>query len=114
MTVRIAVPVTNGALAAHFGHCTAFALFDVDPGTAAILSRQDLAPPPHEPGVLPSWLKEQGATLVIAGGMGSRAQNLFARHNITVIVGADSCDPQDLVKQYLAGRLQAGDNFCDH
>ena len=112
--MRIAVPVTDGALADHFGHCTTFTLFDVDPATAAPTNRLDLTPPPHEPGVLPDWLAEHGVTLVIAAGMGSRAQNLFAQHGITVIAGVGNASPGVLVTQYLAGRLHAGDNLCDH
>ena len=47
-----------------------------------------LTPPPHEPGVIPRWLHEQGATTIIAGGMGMRAQQIFAENNITVVTGA--------------------------
>ena len=44
--------------------------------------------PQHEPGMLPRWLKGLGANAIIAGGMGSRAQGLFAEEGIQVIVGA--------------------------
>ncbi|MBN1171520.1 MAG: hypothetical protein JXA67_05050, partial [Micromonosporaceae bacterium] len=60
MTTRIAVPIANNVLCAHFGHCETFVLFDVDPDSGAIVSRQDLTPPHHEPGVYPRWLAEQG------------------------------------------------------
>lgn len=112
--MKIAVPVTDGTVAAHFGHCTTFTLFDVDPATSAIAEGQDVTPPPHEPGVLPAWLSQLGVTLVIAAGIGSRAQSLFAQHNITVVPGVGSATPQDLVQQYLAGHLPAGNNRCDH
>jgi len=42
--------------------------------------------PPHEPGLLPRWLHEQGAHLIIAGGMGHRAQELFVQNGIQVTV----------------------------
>jgi len=104
----------NGKLCQHFGHCDRFALVDVDPVEKKILKREDIEAPPHEPGLLPKWLAEQGATMIIAGGMGQRAQGLFIERGIEVIVGAPADTPERLVGDYLAGTLQAGDNACDH
>jgi ATP-binding protein involved in chromosome partitioning len=113
-TMKIAVPMTNGILSAHFGHCEQFALFDVDPDGRTILGRQTLEPPEHEPGVFPRWLHEQGANIIITGGMGSRAQSLFAQNDIEVIVGAAAGDPEAVVKAFLDGSLATGANVCDH
>lgn len=112
--MRIAIPITGGALSAHFGHCETFALIDVDPEAKKIVRRTDLEPPPHEPGLLPSWLKKQGANLIIAGGMGQRAQDLFAENGIQVLVGAPSEKPGKLAADYLNGTLRTGENVCDH
>lgn len=112
--MRIAIPLANGKLSMHFGHCEQFALIDVDGKEKKITERQDIEPPPHEPGLLPRWLAERGANLIIAGGMGQRAQELFAKQNIQVLVGAPSEAPEFLVNNYLAGTLQAGVNTCDH
>ena len=60
------------------------------------------------------WLHEQQATIVIAGGMGGRAQGLFAQNGIQVIIGAPSEDPETIVKAYLDNSLQTGENICDH
>jgi ATP-binding protein involved in chromosome partitioning len=110
--MTVAVPVSGGKLSAHFGHCEQFALFAVTEKNVA--GRQDLTPPPHEPGVLPRWLKEQGVNLVIAGGMGQRAQSLFEQQGIQVVCGAPSQDPAEAVRRYLSGELETGDNACDH
>ncbi len=112
--MRIAIPLANGRLAAHFGHCESFALIDADAAAGRITGRNDVEAPPHQPGLLPSWLAQQGATLIIAGGMGRRAQDLFARQGIQVVVGAAAETPERLASDFLAGRLQAGDNLCDH
>jgi len=112
--MRIAVPVADGQLAMHFGHCDAFALIDVDDETKTITSVEESQPPPHQPGVLPAWLGQQNVNVVIAGGMGQRAQMLFAEQNITVVVGASAEPPEALVSQYLQGDLETGDNICDH
>ena len=112
--MKIAVPTANGKLAAHFGHCEVFTLVEVDPQTNAIKEVNEVTPPPHEPGVLPQWLREQDAEVIIAGGMGRRAQMLFAENGIEVVVGAPT-EPADLlVTAYLDGALETGANLCDH
>ncbi len=109
---RIAVPVVEGRLSMHFGHSEKFALVDVDSGK--IISSEFVDSPPHQPGLLPAWLGERGADLIIAGGMGSRAKNLFEQNGIEVVVGAPCEAPERVVEQFLAGELELGDNTCDH
>jgi predicted Fe-Mo cluster-binding NifX family protein len=113
-TMKIAIPVTQGMLSMHFGHCEEFALIDVDREKREIRGSTIVAAPPHEPGRLPAWLKEQGADLVITGGMGRRAQDLFSQSGVQVIVGARSAEPEAVVRSYLDGTLEAGANVCDH
>ncbi len=112
--IRIAVPVANGVLCSHFGHCEQFVLFDVGADQKSIGNRQVLPAPPHEPGTYPKWLHEQGATVIIAGGMGSRAQDLCGENGIRVVVGASSADPDLVVRDFLEGRLVTGPSLCDH
>jgi ATP-binding protein involved in chromosome partitioning len=109
---RIAVPVAEGRLSMHFGHSEKFALVDVAAGK--IVSSEFVDSPPHQPGLLPGWLGEQGANLIIAGGMGSRAKSLFEENGIEVVVGAPCETPERVVEQFLAGELVLGDNTCDH
>jgi len=110
--MKIAIPTAQGKLCMHFGHCEQFALVSVEDQT--ITGTKMLTPPPHEPGVLPAWLHEQGANLIISGGMGSRAKDLFAQNAIEVIVGASEDMPENVVKSYIAGTLETGANTCDH
>lgn len=112
--LNVAVPMTQGVLCAHFGHCDQFAMITVNTKDKSIQETKNLTPPPHEPGVLPKWLAEQGAHLIIAGGMGSRAQSLFTQQGIQVLVGAPAQKPEELVHAYLAGKLVTGENICDH
>jgi predicted Fe-Mo cluster-binding NifX family protein/MinD-like ATPase involved in chromosome partitioning or flagellar assembly len=114
VTMRIAIPVTDGKLSAHFGHCEEFAIVDVDEQTKQITNVAKLQPPAHEPGVLPRWLGEQNTDVIIAGGMGQRAQQLFAQNNIKVVVGASDQPPEELVSAYLNNTLVTGNNICDH
>ncbi len=112
--MKIAIPLAQGKLSLHFGHCEQFAMIDVDSGTKKIVRREDIVAPPHEPGLLPRWLAERGANMIIAGGMGQRAQSLFEQNRIEVLIGAPSDTPERLVEAYLGGALQSGDNVCDH
>ncbi len=112
--MKIAIPVTDGRLSSHFGHCEQFAIFDVDLDRKKITGQESLVPPPHEPGILPQWLSGFNVDLVIAGGMGQRAQQLFEQNNIELIVGAIDNSPQELVEQYMNNQLQSGQNICDH
>ena len=109
----IAVPVTDGVLSTHFGRCERFALVEVNEAERSIVAITEEVPPPHEPGVLPAWLHERGAEVVIAGGMGQRAHQLFARDGIRVVVGAPSDTPENVVSAYLAGTLESGPDACD-
>jgi len=112
--MRYALPISDGKVSAHFGHCEQFALIDVDEATRKIVSKELVIPPDHQPGVFPAWLAEEGANIIIAGGMGIRAQNLFSENRIEVIVGAVGDDPEKLVLAHLDGTLATGDNVCDH
>lgn len=110
--MKFAIPMAEGKLTVHFGHCREFALLDVENGE--ITSKVTLEPPPHEPGVLPKWLADQGVNVVIAGGMGARAVGLLEAAGIKVCTGAPSLEPEALVKQYLDDSLITGQNLCDH
>ena len=109
--MKFAIPLAEGKLTAHFGHCQQFAILDVDQNE--IVKQDFLTPPAHEPGVLPKWLHELGANVIIAGGMGQRAITLFNQAGINVVTGAPEADPVDLVKSYLSDSLEAGENACD-
>ncbi|MDZ7831545.1 MAG: NifB/NifX family molybdenum-iron cluster-binding protein [Desulfobacterales bacterium] len=110
--MKIAIPLAEGKLAMHFGHSKEFAIIEVN--DSEIKNKQILEPPPHEPGVLPKWLNDQNVDVVLAGGMGGRALQLFAQHGIKVLTGAPALSPEELVSQYMANSLQTGDNVCDH
>ena len=110
--MKFAIPLAEGKLTAHFGHCQEFALIEVEQDE--ITNKEVLIPPPHEPGVLPRWLGELGANVIIAGGMGQRAISLFSENNIKVVTGAPVLEPESLVNSYLNGTLLTGNNLCDH
>lgn len=111
---RIAVPLNAGKLAQHFGHCESFAIFTCDAGGGCIETTEEVCAPPHSPGLLPAWLGNLGVNVVIAGGLGRRARDLFERSGIEVVVGAGEGEPREIVQSYLDGTLSVGPNVCDH
>jgi len=112
--MKIAIPLSAGRLAEHFGHCEQFALIEADAGSKRILTQDLVVPPPHEPGLLPRWLHQQGVQMVIAGGMGRRALDLFAQNGIAVHVGASGGTPESLAQAFLNGTLSGGTPTCGH
>ena len=113
MKKKIAVPVNeNNILDAHFGHCKYFVLAETT--DKKIESKEIVQPPPHEPGVLPKWLAENGVTDVLAGGMGNRAIRLFNQHGVNVFVGAPTLEAEELISGFLNESLQFSANYCDH
>lgn len=112
MKKRIAIPLENGILCSHFGHCQQFSIIEAESST--ISNETLLTPPPHEPGLLPAWLAEKGVTDVIAGGMGQRAIDIFNHQKINVYVGAPVKSPKELANDLLNNTLSAGANYCDH
>lgn len=112
MKRSIAIPLANGQLCSHFGHCQQFAIINID--NHEITNEALITPPPHEPGLLPAWLADKGVTDVIAGGMGQRAIQLFHAQNIKVNVGVQPKSPKELVLDWLNNSLIVGANSCDH
>lgn len=110
--MKIAIPTAEGQLAMHFGHCEKFTVFDVENGE--IVKKTELDPPQHEPGVLPRFLHDKNVNVIIAGGMGMRAQQLFEAADIHVEVGAPADTPEELVRKHIDGELETGENVCSH
>ncbi|MFZ5643934.1 MAG: NifB/NifX family molybdenum-iron cluster-binding protein [Bacillota bacterium] len=113
--MKIALPVSGGQLCSHFGHCERFYLYDVEQDSTEVLRVSSLNAPPHEPGLLPTLLGDVGVDVVIAGGMGDKARDMFYQKGIQVVVGVSSGEsPEDIIQQYLTGSLDTGPNVCDH
>lgn len=112
MNKMIAVPVSNGQLDAHFGHCKEFALYQITDGK--ISDQLLIGAPPHEPGLLPRFLASKGATDIIAGGMGNKAIQLFKQAGVNVFVGAPQITADELVDGFLNQTIQFNANYCDH
>mgnify|MGYP001823472423 FL=1 len=111
----IAIPMRDGRFCEHFGGAEAFALYSIEHGTKSVDERRMMSPPEHGRGVFPVWLRQVGAEVILAGGMGPRAVGIFAQHGIQVVLGVQGGDPDLMVERYLAGTLEATGEAChDH
>jgi len=111
---KIAVPADDGRVSAHFGHCPSFEVFEADEALGVVLSRSRQPAPAHEPGKIPRWLKELGVDVVLSGGMGRGAIELFSELGIEAIVGVSGLSVDEAVQGYLNGSLRLQGNACDH
>jgi predicted Fe-Mo cluster-binding NifX family protein len=114
MTVKkkFAVPTVGQELTAHFGHCEQFAIIETE--DSHVINVDFVEPPVHQPGVYPAFLAGKGVNVIISGGMGHKAQDLFRQNHIEVCMGVLDGSPKSLVEQYLNNQLQTGQNLCDH
>lgn len=111
MDQLIAIPIRDGDFCDHFGGAETFAFFDIDT-TGEVLARPQMTPPEHGKGVFPVWLRQQGVTTVLAGGMGPRAKQIFNVNGIEVITGVVPDTPAALVRSHLAGTLESTGGEC--
>jgi len=110
----LAIPLEGDRFCEHFGRAEQFVMFEIDEEQRTLTEQKRVTAPPHEPGVLPRWLAEQGAQVVIAGGMGPRAQQMLAEQGVRVVLGAACRTPEELTRAFLNGELAGGANSCDH
>ena len=109
--MKIAVACDGENVAEHFGHCEGFAIFDAENGRL-LGGEQRIPNPGHRPGFLPNFLHEQGVTVVVSGGMGGGAIQIFNEKNIAVITGAVG-SAADAAKACAEGRLLTTGAVCN-
>lgn len=107
--MKIAVASENGMVTEHFGHCESFMIFDTE--NNQIVKSETVANPGHKPGFLPNFLADRGVNVIISGGMGGGAVEIFNERNVEVVVGA-SGDAKTAVENYLKGELKTTGSVC--
>ncbi len=109
MRIAIAADTNQGLKSparGHFGDAPFFTLVDVTDGqveTVSVVENPYHAH--HQPGQVPSFLKDQKADVVLAGGMGQRAITFFQQLGIEVATGA-SGTVEETVASYLRGEMR--------
>ena len=109
--MKVAVSTEQGYVSAHFGRCSSYTIFEIQEGR--VLNREEIPNPGHQPGFLPQFLSEKGVSCIICGGMGPRAQGLFAQRNIETIIGVQG-PVDEVIQKFLNQELEAGEDMCEH
>ncbi|MCR5346162.1 MAG: NifB/NifX family molybdenum-iron cluster-binding protein [Fretibacterium sp.] len=107
--MKIAVASMGNDVAGHFGHCENFNIYECADGS--VTSAQSVPNPGHKPGFLPNFLGDMGVEVIISGGMGGGAVEIFNDRKIEVIVGAQG-DAKAAVESYLKGELKSTGAVC--
>jgi predicted Fe-Mo cluster-binding NifX family protein len=109
--MKIAVATEGDFVAEHFGRCSTYTIADVVDGEPQ--EKTVVASPKHEPGRLPRFLADLDVSVVIAGGMGPKAQALFQEEGIQVLIGVTGT-VDNAMTEYVSGNLRSGQSLCEH
>lgn len=108
--MKIAIATVQGKVCEHFGYCESFTIYDVE--NEQIIKKMELANPGHRPGFLPAYLHDHGINVIIAGGMGSGAVDLFNEKHIAIITGA-SGEVDSVIDKWLTKELKSSGSVCN-
>lgn len=107
--MKIAIASEGKQVSGHFGHCEGFTIYEIE--KAQVVNKNFVENPGHRPGYLPLFLKEKDIDVIIAGGMGETAQQLFGENDMEVIVGVQGfCDK--IIDQYIEGNVKSTGSIC--
>jgi len=102
----------DSRLSYHFGRCPYYVFVDVEDGR---IKNVEVKKNPyfgsHVPGAVPQFIADEGANVIIAGGMGLRALDQFRKLNIQPITGVAG-KLRDILHDFLAGKLKQAAEPC--
>lgn len=107
--MKIAIASEGKMVTGHFGHCENFNIYEAE--NNRITKSTSVPNPGHRPGFLPNYLADLGVNVIISGGMGGGAVEIFNEKNIEVIVGA-SGSAEKAALDYLTGLLKSTGSVC--
>lgn len=107
--MKIAVASERGMVTGHFGHCESFDIFEAE--NNQIVKSESVPNPGHKPGFLPVFLHDRGVNVIISGGMGGGAIDIFNEKGIEVITGAKG-SAEAAAENYLQGTLKSTGSVC--
>ena len=109
--MKVAISTDGTQVAFHFGRCPEYTIIEIEDGK--VTKREMIQTPGHQPNFLPGYLANMGVNTIITGGMGRRAHPLFAQHNIEVVLGVAGRPIDQVIDEFIAGKLVSGDNSCE-
>ena len=103
----------TGQISQHFGRCPYYLIVDVE---GLEIEKTESVDNPyynsHAPGMVPQFINEQGVNVMIAGGMGPRAIDMFTSLGIEAVSGATG-NVGNVLQAYLKGEI-TGVEDCRH
>ncbi|MCC6739306.1 MAG: dinitrogenase iron-molybdenum cofactor [Planctomycetia bacterium] len=102
--MRVAIPVTDGQIPNHLGHCQSFLFADLTDG---MVVKEELLPNPgHGPGgPPPAFLARRGVNQILAWGCPPPAREMFDVVGIKILLGATG-DAKAALHAWLQGSLK--------
>ena len=116
MLIAVSAETNQGLesqVAHHFGRCPFFALVQVE--EKEIKSTKIIDNPfyaGHQPGQVPGFINEQGANVMLSGGMGGRAIQFFNQFGIEAATGATGT-VGEAVQCYLDGQMKGASSCAE-
>ncbi len=107
--MKVAISTDSGFVSAHFGRCPIYTMLDIENGE--IINRKEVSNPGHATGSIPQFMQENSVNVMIAGGMGWRAQEFFRQYGIDVILGVTG-KIDDVIQKIKDGTLKGGESLC--
>ena len=96
----------DSVVSPHFGRCPYYVLVDLE--GQEVKRVNGVANPyynHHQRGQVPSFIRSQGADVMLTGGMGRRALGLFEQYGVEAVTGA-SGTVRHALEGYLGGKLR--------
>ncbi len=109
--MRLAIATEGNYVSEHFGHCEGFTVFEIEEQN--IKKKEFLNSPAHVKGLLPKYLKERGVDVIVSGGMGQGAIDLFKQYGIEVYTGVSGV-VENIVMRYMSGVLVSSNVVCSN
>ena len=109
--MKISVTYEDGSIFQHFGKTETFKMYEVEDGKITSMQIVHAGGAGHS--ALAGFLSEQGANVLVCGGIGEGAQTALKEAGIEVISGAAG-EVDAAVNAYLAGELESAGTNCDH
>lgn len=107
--MKAAISTDGEYVSAHFGRCPSYTIVDIEENK--VIKKEIIENPGHHTEYLPQFLNEKNVDVIVAGGMGRRAQGLFAEANIETLVGV-SGKIDEVIEQLVKGTLKGIENPC--
>jgi len=107
--MKVAISTDGEYVSSHFGRCLSFTIAEIEGDK--VLSKEVVENPGHQPAFLLDFLSGKGVGCIIAGGMGRRAEALFAEKGIEILVGV-SGRVEEVIEKLVSGTLEGGESLC--